>query len=80
MTRLALTIALFIGPFLVTGLAGAQPPQGEIVLNNDSVRVTPLTFRPGGGTGRHLGLEEVLSSGNGHIVESRFQFTIRGSR
>ncbi len=60
MTRLALMLALFVGPLLVTGLASAQPPQGEIVLNNDSVRVTLLTFRPGGGTGRHLGLEPEL--------------------
>jgi len=29
-------------------------------LNNESVRVTQLTFRPGGGTGRHLGLEAEL--------------------
>ncbi len=60
MTRLALMLAFFVGPLLVTNLASAQPPQGEIVLNNESVRVTLLTFRPGGGTGRHLGLEPEL--------------------
>jgi len=59
-TRLARVLVLFVGPLLLTGLASAQPPQGEIALNNDSVRVTLLTFRPGGGTGRHLGLEPEL--------------------
>jgi len=53
-------LALFVAPLLVTDRACAQPPQGEIVLNTDSVRVTVLTFRPGGSTGRHLGLEPEL--------------------
>jgi len=56
----ALTIVAFIGLLLLTQLASAQPPQGEIVLNNDSVRVTLLIFRPGGGTGQHVGLEPEL--------------------
>ena len=37
--------------------AAAQAPASEVVLENPSVRVTVLTFVPGGGTGRHQGIE-----------------------
>ena len=35
----------------------AQMPASQVVLENPSIRVTVLTFVPGGGTGRHQGIE-----------------------
>jgi quercetin dioxygenase-like cupin family protein len=35
----------------------AQPPATQVVLENPSIRVTLLTFVPGGATGRHQGIE-----------------------
>jgi quercetin dioxygenase-like cupin family protein len=37
--------------------AAAQVPSREVVLDNPSVRVSVLTFPPGVGTGRHMGVE-----------------------
>ena len=37
--------------------ARAQLPVSQVVLENPSVRVTMLTFGPGGATGRHQGIE-----------------------
>jgi hypothetical protein len=58
-TTSALAIALGAWVLLLSALARAQPPEGQMVLNNESVRVSVLTFRPGAGTGRHLGLESM---------------------
>lgn len=60
MVKRTLMITVFVGLLFSDGRAWAQPPEGQIVLNNDSARVTLLTFRPGGGTGRHLGVEPEL--------------------
>lgn len=58
--RFAFVGAFCVAVLLVGGLARAQPHQAETSLNNDSVRATLLTFRPGAGTGRHLGIEPEL--------------------
>jgi quercetin dioxygenase-like cupin family protein len=56
----ALLVALWACPTP----AGGQAPQGRIeeyvALDNESVRVTLLTFPPGSASGRHVGLEPEL--------------------
>lgn len=64
MTRCVL-IAVLAGVLLANAVAWGQPPEGQVVLSNDSVRVMVLGFRPGAGTGRHFGLEPEL----GIVVE-----------
>jgi quercetin dioxygenase-like cupin family protein len=45
--------------------AQAQPPASQVVIENPSIRVTLLTFVPGGATGRHQGIEPEI----GIVVE-----------
>ena len=45
---------------LMPGAAPAQPPGGQIILDNPSARVTVITLPPGAGTGRHQGIEAEL--------------------
>jgi quercetin dioxygenase-like cupin family protein len=47
--------------------AAAQIPSAQIVLENSSVRVSILSFPPGGGTGRHMGVEAEI----GLVVEGQ---------
>ena len=54
MFKCLLLIALFVWACLLNGVARAHPPETQLMWNNDSVRVTLLTFHPGAGTGRHL--------------------------
>jgi len=56
----ALVTAVVIGMLFVVGVTRAQPPERHLGLDNDSVRVVLLTYQPGAGTGRHLGLEPEL--------------------
>ena len=53
--------ALMVMMVLVWGLfpvaVTAQMPGSQVILENRSVRVTLVTFVPGGATGRHQGLE-----------------------
>lgn len=60
MAKRAPLIALVLGTLLLHGAARAQPPQRHLGLDNDSVRVVLLTYQPGTGVGRHLGLEPEL--------------------
>ena len=60
MLKRMLAIALGAGILLGNAASWAQPPEGQVALENDSVRATLLTFRPGAGTGRHVGLEPEL--------------------
>lgn len=60
MLKRVLAIALGAGILLGSAAARAQPPEWQVALENDSVRVTLLTLRPGAGTGRHVGLESEL--------------------
>ncbi len=45
---------------LIATAAQAQLPTSQVVLENASVRVTLLTFVPGGATGRHQGIESEI--------------------
>ena len=60
MAKRVLLVALVIGMLLIDGMVAAQPPERHLGLDNDSVRVVLLTYQPGAGTGRHLGLEREL--------------------
>ncbi|HSE92247.1 MAG TPA: cupin domain-containing protein [Methylomirabilota bacterium] len=42
---------------LMPGAAAGQPPGAQVILDNPSVRVSVITLPPGGGTGRHQGIE-----------------------
>jgi quercetin dioxygenase-like cupin family protein len=66
-TALVVAVALAVTLFPVAG--PAQAPTSRVVFENESVRVTVLTFAPGGATGRHVGLEpEVGMTAEGELV------------
>jgi quercetin dioxygenase-like cupin family protein len=66
-TALVAAVALAVTLFAV--VAPAQAPTSRVVFENESVRVTVLTFAPGGTTGRHVGLEpEVGVNVEGELV------------
>jgi quercetin dioxygenase-like cupin family protein len=53
-----LLVAMAILAGVLSGPAAeAQLPETQVVLDNASVRIVLLTFVPGGGTGRHQGIE-----------------------
>ena len=56
MMTVLVAVAVLVG-LLAPGLAQAQAPASQVVLENPSIRVTVLTFVPGGATGRHQGIE-----------------------
>ena len=60
MAKRVLLVALVVGMLLLDGMVGAQPPERHLALDNESVRVVLLTYQPGTGGGRHLGLEPEL--------------------
>ena len=76
MVKCALVIALLVGVLLSNAVTWAQPPERQVALDNDSVRVILLTFRPGAGTGPHLGIEPEL----GLVLEGELRLdTSKGS-
>lgn len=56
MKRALVVIAVLAGT-LSPVAARAQLPVSQVVLENPSIRITVLTFVPGGATGRHQGIE-----------------------
>jgi len=58
--KLPLLIALVVGTMVLGDVVNAQPPERHLGLDNDSIRAALLTYQPGAGTGRHLGLEPEL--------------------
>jgi quercetin dioxygenase-like cupin family protein len=58
------SLALVLGLLLAGCPAGAQAPptsvQEEVVLDNDTVRVSLLVFPPGSASGTHVGLDPEL--------------------
>lgn len=63
-TALAAVATLIAAALSPVG-AAAQMPTSQVILENPSVRVTLLTFVPGGATGRHQGIEAEI----GIVVE-----------
>ena len=53
------TLAVLAGALFPT-LSSAQLPTSQVILENQSVRVTLLTFAPGGATGRHQSIESEI--------------------
>ncbi len=53
----ALVALAVLAGVLLPVAAPAQMPAGRVILENPSIRVTVLTFVPGGATGRHQGIE-----------------------
>jgi quercetin dioxygenase-like cupin family protein len=58
--KTALVVAAVLAGALSPMTAQAQLPASQVVLENQSVRVTILTFVPGGATGRHQGIESEI--------------------
>ena len=56
MKKALMVVAVLAVPLCPVG-AVAQIPSSQVVLDNPSVRVSVLTFPPGGATGRHSGIE-----------------------
>jgi quercetin dioxygenase-like cupin family protein len=59
MKTLLVVIAVLAGA-LFPPIAPAQMPTSQVILENASIRVTLLTFAPGGATGRHQGIESEI--------------------
>ena len=55
--KMALVVLAVLAATLAPAAGWAQLPESQVVLDNPSVRVTVLTFVPGGATGRHQGIE-----------------------
>lgn len=53
MATRALMIALIIGMFPLHRPAAYEPPQREVVVDNDSVQLNLISYPPGTGDGRH---------------------------
>jgi quercetin dioxygenase-like cupin family protein len=58
--KTALVLLAVLGGALLPRTALAQLPTSQVVLENASIRVTLLTFAPGGATGRHQGIESEI--------------------
>ena len=55
-----LHVVMLIASLAVTALAliaAPEPPAQQVLLDNQSVRVTAVTLPPGSGMGRHSGIE-----------------------
>jgi quercetin dioxygenase-like cupin family protein len=59
MKTVLVVIAVLAGA-LLPPIAAAQLPTSQVILENASIRVTLLTFAPGGATGRHQGIESEI--------------------
>jgi quercetin dioxygenase-like cupin family protein len=72
--------ALLAGLFLAGGPATAQSPGGgvqeQLVLDNETVRVSLLVFAPGAASGEHVGLDPEL----GIVLEGELTLLVAGSR
>ena len=58
--KTALVLLAVLAGALFPLTAQAQLPTSQVILENASIRVTLLTFAPGGATGRHQGIESEI--------------------
>jgi quercetin dioxygenase-like cupin family protein len=65
--KMVLAAAAVLAGALSPVAAAAQLPTSQVILENPSVRVTLLTFAPGGATGRHQGIESEI----GIVIEGQ---------
>lgn len=63
--KTALAVVAALAATLAPLVASAQMPATQVILENQSIRVTLVTFAPGGATGRHQGIESEI----GIVVE-----------
>jgi quercetin dioxygenase-like cupin family protein len=63
----ALVVVAVLAGALWPATGRAQLPVSQVVLENASVRITVLTFAPGGATGRHQGIEAEI----GIVIEGQ---------
>jgi quercetin dioxygenase-like cupin family protein len=67
--RIVIVVATIAFILLPTG-GNASFPLRDIILNNESARVAEVTFHPGIGSGRHMGVEPEI----GIITEGELVF------
>ena len=65
--KMVLVVAAVVAGALSPMAAEAQLPASQVILENPSIRVTLLTFVPGGATGRHQGIESEI----GIVIEGQ---------
>ncbi len=58
--KTALVAVALLAGALAPAAAEAQLPVSQVILENPSVRITVLTFVPGGATGRHQSIESEI--------------------
>ena len=58
--KIALAALALLAGALIPPTVSAQMPASQIILENQSIRVTLLTFAPGGATGRHQSIESEI--------------------
>jgi quercetin dioxygenase-like cupin family protein len=58
--KTAIAMLAVLAGALFPALSSAQLPTSQVILENQSVRVTLLTFAPGGATGRHQSIESEI--------------------
>ncbi len=56
----ALVVMAVLAGALAPAAVAAQMPTSQVVFENQSVRITVLTFVPGGATGRHQWIESEI--------------------
>ena len=65
--KTVLVVAAVLAGALSPMTAQAQLPASQVILENPSIRVTLLTFAPGGATGRHQSIESEI----GIVIEGQ---------
>jgi quercetin dioxygenase-like cupin family protein len=58
--KTAMAALAIVAGTLSPTLSRAQLPTSQVILENQSIRVTLLTFAPGGATGRHQSIESEI--------------------
>jgi quercetin dioxygenase-like cupin family protein len=58
--KTAMAALAIVAGTLSPTLSWAQMPTSQVILENQSIRVTLLTFAPGGATGRHQSIESEI--------------------
>jgi quercetin dioxygenase-like cupin family protein len=58
--KTAFAVVAVLAGTLFPLVASAQLPTSQVILENPSIRVTLLTFAPGGATGRHQSIESEI--------------------
>ena len=71
--KTAIAALAIVAGALSPTLSWAQMPTSQVILENQSIRVTLLTFAPGGATGRHQSIESEI----GIVIEGDLRWRAR---